>query len=594
MNAIDFLYIDNNIYPIERKGKNVIFNGEKYSAYYRKFGFSVLENKNKIQIFASNKEIELEKPTNYRINPLYVNLVYENDSVIIDINGNKFSYNRPDYYLGTSSKGKIFQTLSGKIVTEGEYDLLGVCTSDAYYLGEASIGLILLCNNKLKYYYNGGWAYLSNTSNLLANYVNHNYIITTDTQTNVYDGNLKKLFDLNNVLSSIADRKYVYLISNSRKIYMIEPSNDYFPIEVSRDSQGVIITIDKRAYNSVKFGKGLIKIYESNDGEKYIARVEPSRLSVTTQSKIEVSNELFTYYEDVIIPPIESELSLIEGYILMTRNGRVKGVNEHYNAILKARVKYKIPSKLGSVIKLKILGKEYPFTITSSEGELSINIPIVKFNSNEEVLFLSLERNGFIETSKEYMIKVKEIKESTNYRIIKQIENVSRKVITKSEDEYFEWVKVEEYQDIYDNVIIAKERSIINIEGERFEVKTGFQKISIQRDKYTREYIVYGLPSPIKNIETVLRNNKLFINVDLAYKLPITVIYGTQIKTGSSGEFVFELDPAYSTIILKAYYSNNIKWEFNYKINELIKSALMEAEKLSINIKEKLNDYGIL
>ena len=592
--AIDFLHIDNEVRPVERKGKSVIFNGEKYLAFYRKFGFSTLENKNKILIFTNNQEIELDKPIGYRITPLYVNLVYDSYSIIVNTSGSKSLYNRPDFYLGTSSKGKIFQTLSGKIVTEGEYDLLGVCTSDTYYLGEASIGLVLVCDKKLKYYYRGGWAYLSNTSNLLANFVNYNYVIITDTHTNIHDGNLKKLFDLNNIHSIIADRKYIYIISSSRKIYIIEPTSDYFPLEILHDSHGVIVTVDKGFYASLKLGKGLIKVSEANDGEKVTIRVEPSRLSVTTQSKIEVSNELFVYNKDIVIQPLGSELSLLEGYILLTKNGRAKNVSEYYNAILKSRIKYKIPSKLGSIIKLKVLGKEYSFSVTNSEGELSINIPIVKFNSNEEVLFLSLERNGFVETSKEYVIKVKEVKESRNYRTVQQIENTSRRIITKSEDGYFEWVRVEEYQDIYDNVIIAKEGDMVTIGGERFKIKTGSQKITIQKDNYVREYFAYGLPNPVKSIVTFLQNNKLVINIDLTYKLPITVIYGTQIETSFKGEFIFDLDPAYSTVIIKAYYSENIKWEFNYKIVELIKSILSNAGKISTIIKEQLNNYGIL
>lgn len=592
--AIDFLYIDNEVRPVERKGKNVIFNGEKYSIFYRKFGFSVLENKNKVLVFSNNKEIELDKPIGYRITPLYANLVYDSYSITVDTNGNKFLYNRPDFYLGTSSKGKIFQTLSGKIVTEGEYDLLGVCTSETYYLGEASIGLVLICDKKVKYYYRGGWAYLSNTSNLLANFANYNYIIITDIHTSIYDGNLKKLLDLNNIHSIIAERKYIYIISSSKKLYIIEPSSDYFPLEISHDSHGVIVAVNKGFYASLKLGKGLIKVSEASNSEKVIIRVEPSHLSVTTQSKIEVSNELFVYNKDIVIQPLESELSLLEGYIFLTKNGRVKNVNEFYNAILKTRIKYKIPSKLGSIIKLKILGKEYSFSVTNSEGELSINIPIVKFNSNEEVLFLSLEHNGFVETSKEYVIKVKEVKESRNYRTVEQIEDASRRIITKSEDESFEWVRVEEYQDIYDNVIIAKEGDMVTIGGERFKTKSGSQKLIIQKDNYVREYFVYGLPNPIKSVKAFLQNNKLVINIDLRYILPITVIYGTQIETSLKGEFIFDLDPAYSTVIVKAYYSENIKWEFNYKIMELIKSALSNAEKISTNIKEQLNNYGIL
>ena len=593
-NAVGFIYLDDHLYPIERRGKNIFFNGEKYASYQHKFSFSLLENKNRIIVFTNNKEIELEKPVAYRINPSYVNLVYDNYSIIIDLDGNKSTYKRPDFYLGTSSKGKIFQTLSGKIVTEGEYELLGVCTSDAYYLGEASVGLVIICNNKLKYYYRGGWAYLSNISSLTANYVNYNYIIATDAQTSVYDGNLKKLFDLNNILAVIADRKYIYIVSNSRKIYIIEPSDDYFPIEVIQDSQGIIVTVDKRSQGVIKLGKGLIKVDETSDGEKDIIRVEPSRLSVSTQSKIEVSNELFTYHKEISVPPLKSELNLLEGYILVAKDGKVKNINDYYNAVLKARIKYKIPTRLASIIKLKILGKEYSLTLNNSEGEISIAIPIVKFNSNEELVLLSLERNGFIEESKEYVIKVKEIKENKDYKRIERIENASRKIISRAEDEYFEWIKLEEYQSVYDNVIIAKEGDVVNIEGEKFKVKAGVQKVTIQKDNFSREYFIYGVPSPIKDIKASIQTDKLILKADLKYALPITVIYGTQIKTSYNGEFIFNLDPAYSTVIVKAYYSENIKWEYKYELSKLIENAIIEAEIVSKTLKEELAVYGIL
>lgn len=592
VDAVDFVYIDGEIRPVEKKGKNIIFNKEKYLAFHRRFSFSVFENKDKVRIFSNGKEIELDKPISYRITPSYVNLVYDDYSIVVDINGNRLIYKKPDFYLGKSSKGRVFQTSAGKIVIEDE--LLGICSSEAYYLGETPIGVVIVCGNKIKYFYRGAWSYLSNTSNLVANYANYNFVITTDAWTTVYDGMLKKIFDLNNIIAVIADRKYIYTITSSRKIYLIEPSEDYFPLEIAQDPYGIIITIDKSLYNSLKLGKGLIKVSEDEENGKVKIRVEPTKLAVTTKSQIEVNVELFTYKKEIVIPPLEPEIILSEGYILLAKNGRVKNTNEYYNAILKAKLKYKIPSKLASAVELKILGREYTFLVENSEGEILIELPLVKLDSNEEILFLSIERNGITETLKEYVIKVKEVEEKKSYKAVEQIENATRRKIVKSEDEYFEWTKVEEYPDIYDNVIIAKEGDLITIEGQKTEVKAGVQKIMIQRDNYMREYIVYGMPNPIRGVKAFIQGNKLHVNIDLAYKLPITVIYGTQIATNTRGDFVFDLDPVYSTVIVKAYYSENIRWEFKYELNELLKNALIEAEKTSMIIREQLSIYGIL
>ena len=590
--AIDFVYINNEIYSVEQKGKSILFNGEKYSSFIHKYSFSVLENKDKIKVFVDGKELELDKPLNYRINPPYLNLVYENQSMVVDFHGNKTTLSKPGFYLGKSSKGEIYQTLTGKIVVGKEEELLGLCSSESYFLGEASLGIVLVCENKVKYYYRGAWGYLSGLSSLTSSYANFNFVVVTDFDTIVYDGEFHKLFNLKNVHSVFADRKYVYVISQPRKLYIIEPLENYMPFDMKYEGYGITITMDKPLYETFSIGQGLIKVSEAEEGDKVTVRVEASHLSVGAQSKVEISNELTSYPVEVKIPPAKVDINLKESMFLVS-DGRVKNMSSFYNAILLGKVKYKINSKLGSTIKVKVLNKEFSYNV-SSEGELTLEIPVVKYDANEETVSLSIIRNGYIELTKEYVAKAKEVKNPKKYKTYEEIYNASRRKITKSENNYFEWVTMEEYPEPYNNTVIAKADEIINIDGKSIEVKSGVQKVVIQRENYLREYTVYGIENPVKGIEAYIEGNKLNLKLDLSYKIPITVIYGTQIETNTKGVFQFSLDPFYTTITIKALYSDKITWENGYSLSELMKSAYKKAIENSEKLKEYLSNLGIV
>lgn len=595
-NAMDYVIIGNEIYPILRKGKNILFEKEKYNALVHKYAFKILENKNKIVVFFEGNKLEFDKPIAYRINPTYINLVYNGSSLIIDIYGNRRVLNRSEFYLGTSSKGDLFQTIAGKIVTESEFDLLGVCTSEAYFLGELSTGLVIVCGNKIKHYYKGGWAFLSNTNSLTSNYVTYNYLVVTDLHTTVYNGEMKKMFNLNNVHAVAADRKNLFIISDSKKIYVVEPSNDYDPIGVSylKGGNTIILNVDKNALGSVRLGKGLIKVSETESDRSLIIQLEPTRLLSSGRYTIEVENELYTYSKEISFSLVEPELSLVKGVIIVTKTGRIKGYEDYYNAIAKLNVRFKVLSKLGATIKVRIMSKEYSFALKDQEGELSLNIPIVKFDLNEETVLLTLERNGFVEVMKEYVIKVESVKENTIYTTEEVTEDAVKRIINKAENDVFKWERVSEFPDPYDNVIIAKAGDKINVEQHEFYVRQGVQEVVVVKEGYRRKYVVYGIQSPIKSVKSEIRGDNILIKVELHNRIPITVIYGTQIKTSTDGLFEFKVDPTYSEIIVKAFYSNEIKWEHIYALKDLFRVSLTNARKISETIARELSNYGII
>ena len=596
--AVGFVYVDDVIKTIEAKGKAFIYDDEKYSDFIHYYAFTVLENKNKILVIVNGKEFEEEKPLEYRITPSFINLVYNDKSVVIDVDGNKKTFNKGMFYLGESSKGRLFQTLAGKIIAERDPDFFGVCTSDTYYLGEASDGIVIACGKEVKYYREGSWTELSNMMNERASYANFNFVIVTNVNTTIYNGHFEKLFELDGIHAATADRKYLYLLTESKRIYVVDATQTSPPFTILKDSTGITLTIEKALYPALRLGKGLIEIKEKEDQDKVTLRIEPNRLTVPVKSKIEVINDLIKYSKEISIQPAEVNLDLIDAYILVSEGGRVKGFESNYNAVLKARVVYKIPTKLPVVLKFNVRGKEYSYQLEKTEGDITKSIPLTKLDTNDEIVVVSLERNGYTEVSKEYRVKVKDVvKDPKNYKTIEVINNVSRRIVRKSELGDFEWGKVWESQDVYDNVVIAKAGSIVVIEGQKFEVKEGVQRITISRDsdkeKYNREYIIYGLPSPIEGIKAKIAVNKLYLTLKLRYKIPITAIYGTQIQTNSSGKFVFQLDPFYSTIIIKAYYSKDIKWEYNYTIKNIMKDAILHALVLSTKLKEQLDEHAL-
>ncbi|BFH74419.1 hypothetical protein SJAV_23630 [Sulfurisphaera javensis] len=594
--AYDFILVGEDIYTVEKKGKNFVFNGSKFLNYKHKYSFYVLDNKSNTVVITNGKLIELNKAIKYRINPNFINLIYDEYSLIIDNFGNKKEIKKPSFYLGKTSLGYIYQTLAGKITMESEYDLLGICSSDAYLIGESTSGIMIACGDKVKVYFRGGWSYLSSISNINASFANYNYVIITDNLTTVYNGELKKLYDLQNVHSIVADRKNIYVISNSRRIYILDQTEKE-PIEILSSynslENSAIIKVNKKYLGEIKNDNKIIKIAEREEGDNVLLFIEPYRLT-SVISSISIENELFKYSQNININSDKPEIKLVEGYIVKAVGGRIKGNTDFYNSIIKLKIKYNIPSRIKKILRLKIEGKEYTFEIENTNGEISINIPYVKFDSNEEIITLSIERNGFIELMNEYVLPIKQVEENPQYVSKEIIENASRKILQISEKDAFEWIRTFEYPSIYDNVIIAKEGSEINIEGINIKVKGGKQIISINKDNYKKEYIIYGLSYPIKEIYGNIIGNDLFIKIKYLYNLPTTIIYGTQIQTSTSGDFVFRLDPTYSNIYVRVYYSNDIKWEKTYMIENILEKSIINAFYIANKLKEELGNYGIM
>ena len=591
-NAVDFVYVG-EIKAIEQQGKNFIYDGEKYQNFTHKYAFFLLESKDKLKIIANNKEIDIEKPIAYRINQTFLNLVYETQSVVIDYRGNKATINKPAFYLGKSSRGDIFHTIDGKIIVGREEELLGICSSEAHYLGEASIGIVIECDNKVKYYFKGGWSLVSGLSSLTASFANYNFVIVTDSESAVYDGEFHKLFDLKNVHSVFATRKYIYVISTPRKLYVVEPVENYTPFEMKYDALGVLITMDKKLYETFSLGQGLTKVSEADEGDKVSVVVEASHLSAGVQSRVEVSNELYSYQVPVVLPPRAVDIKLKDSMILVS-DGRVKGKDSFYNSMFLGWIEYKLNSRLKSVVKVKIKDKEFFYTITSPEGELFLEIPLVKYTSDEETVAISVIRNGYIETAKEYLSKAKSVKRPNEVKKYEEIYNASRRLIEKSEDDYFEWVKMQEYPAPYSNTVIARAGDIIEIDGEKIRVEEGEHTVAVKRENYYREYVVYGVKDPVEGIEATISGNKLVVKLSLSYKIPVTIVYGTQIETSLNGVFQFSLDPFYSTLKVIANYSDKLSWEKEYSIEELKGKAIKKAIENSEKLKDYLSLHGIV
>ncbi|QIW24275.1 hypothetical protein EWF20_09035 [Sulfolobus sp. S-194] len=592
--ALDFVLLGEEVHPILRKNKYIIFNNDKYINYEHKYSFYVLENKNKIEVLVNGKLRDLDRPIQYRIYPSYISIVYEDHSVLIDNYGNKERINKPAFYLGKTSLGDIYQSVAGKIISEQEYDLLGICTSEAYLIGESSSGIIIACGEKVKNYYKGGWSYISNISNITASFANYNFVIITDLQTSVYTGGFKKLFDLQNVKSIIANRKYLFVLSNSHKLYLIEPvEKDLIEVLNSNNTLSSPVIIKVSNMWDVQLGKELIEIENKIENKYRLLYVEPYRLSQVI-STIILENELFKYSRNLEVISENLDISLVAAELIKAVNGRIKGSSEFYNSILRLNIKYKIPSRTEKHIIIKVREKEYRFNIKDTQGEMFISIPLVKFDNNEELVVLQVERKGYIETTKEFLIPIKIIKENKNYQREEIIENTVRKVIEKSSDGLFEWIKIFEFPLDYENVIIAKAGDKVIIEGKKIEVKEGKQIIEISKNGYKRVYTVYGIPNPIRNIDAKILNNKLYINVDSALRVPITINYGTQIQTNNGGEYIFELDPSYSSLNIKIYYSNDIKWEMKYELQDLFIKSIISSVISAVKLKEELATFGLL
>jgi len=590
------VYIDGELVQVKKGLFGILFQNEKYLSFERKYNFSVLLNSKEIKIITPyyNKIIELEKPKYYRIYRNFMDLVYDNEVKVIYADGNVKKFSKEGFYIGTSSLGNLFQTPSGRIISDSsQYDVLGICSSEAEFLGESFGGILILCENRAKIFYKGGWSYIGLVSNPFATVANGEFIIITDSISHIFHYTLKKLFDLKNTRSlSILGRNLV-ILTNSGKVYYVSIGDESEYYKIKKFEGYSIIYLSEKISGEIVLGRKLVEVKRWFDNGKLAIKIEPFNLSDSYKDKIVVTNEIFDYNFDVEVSGGNINLELSSGVVKVLRNGMYKG-DKNSNAVLELHLNYKFPTELEKKVKVRVGNKELEQEV-GKEGSLSLKLPYYKNNNNEEEnVIVELIRGAKIELKKEFIVRVLEVKiDSNNYREVQGIEDYKEYKMKVYSNGEFESYELFEKPSFYDNLIMSKVGETVNVDGIKINVKEGLNSVIVKKENEKRTYYIYGVSEPLRGVKVYLKGDELVIHLDKAYpQFPLTIVYGTNYITTLSDTVIFKADPAYSFIHVLAKIGE-LRWEYNYKI-DLLLPVIRNASMIGSKVKELFESFGVL
>ncbi|WP_221288010.1 protein UpsX [Stygiolobus caldivivus] len=594
---IDVIYEDGKFLPVYKGLRGILVNGKKYSDYSTKYGFKVLVNSGITLITPEGKVIEKDKPNYYRIFSDYISLVYDNYSLVVDRRGNVKKYNKPAIYLATTSLGDLYQTINGRIIVDSlDYDLLGVCSSDVYYLGESYNGIFISCEGKVKYFYKGGWSYLGQIElNPHSSDVGQNIIALTNSYTQVYSYNLKKIFSLKNIqLLKIIGNKIVAL-SRGNKIFIISPHEEEGLISVSRAEIGYKLFISGYLKGEVHIGSRLVETGRKVENDNLIISIEPSKLDGNyVEDIIKIINEVYEYVYPVRVESEKASIDVKNIRLKMAEgNGRYV-YDKESNAVLEGYLNYRIKSNLYKAIVLKARNKEVKYEIAGTDGELRFTLPFYKPDILEETIQIYVQRGSRTEDTYELTVKPDILNKKGIMSSSTIIEDSKRIKVRKIINKEFVWEEREEYPEVYDNLVVGKVGDYVNVEGNTIQVVKGAREVEIKRDNIRRKYVVYGIDNPV-NIESIkIVGEDLYVLLRKDFEnIPVSGIYGTQMDTTTGNELRFKLDPVYDEVIVITTLGG-LKWKNTYKLENVLNNAIKIASCAATKLKEELETFGIV
>ncbi|MEM0067805.1 MAG: hypothetical protein QXP62_00685 [Saccharolobus sp.] len=603
----DYISLGNEINPIYMKNGKYIYNSEEYNKYISYFGKKILINKKKVIIFIKNKEIVLENIDRYYVSRKYISVLYGNTTTVIDNDAKILTFQIRGKYLGFESLyGDIFESENGLIISSRRGNI-GICANDAYLVGEFSGGLLILCGDRLKYYYNSGWReierYIDSEFSVNSN-KNYFGIIKSGNILYIYDDNFNKFFKFDNVYSYIFNSRWLYLLSTRAILGIIQLSEDeYNPLKVinrnNTFSSPVIIGIADNYFHKFTIQDGLILDTKTGaDGYKLVM-IEPIELKKGI-FRITIGNDFYSIQQEI---SYESDRPNVEFYniklLVSADNGKLIE-NPDKNSLLSGTIKYSIPTHLPIKLSINVLDQTYMIQLdkNSSEEILRVPLKLKSINSDKIPVRLDIYAGQRVIDSFEYMVPVVIVqKPKLSYKLEKRtiINNSMVKNVIIRKDDMFQWEEIFEYPLDYQGVVIARVGDIVKIDGEKINVNKGYNYFKITKENYSKEYLILGIVSPINEVNVRVHGDSIIVNANIDSDIPFEIFYGTHSYRGVSrrnNEIVFPLEPTYNSIKIRAF-SHGFKWEVIYNINSL-KVSLINAVYNSKQILEYLHSFGIV
>jgi hypothetical protein len=594
---LDVVYMNEEIMPVYKGLRGIVFNGEKYTSYFSKYGFKVFTNDIIKIITPEGKEVELDKPIHYRIFNDYVSVVYRDFSLTIGRDGSIKKYKKPAVFLASTSIGDIYQTLNGRIISDSlDYDLLGVCSSDVHFLGESYSGIFISCEGKVKYFYKGGWSYLGQIyNNLQSSDVNRYLVVLTNGITNVYSYDLKKIYSLKNIRALKLIEYKIVALSRTNRIYIVSPNEDEGLITVQRDTIGYKIEIRDVIKGEVILGQKAVETRRNYENNKLIIHVEPYLMDGgQVEEIIKVVNEIYEYEYPIKLRSEKLKLSIKDLKLNVALHNGKYVKDESSNAVLKGTLVFDIPTNLRKMVSIRVRNKEISYELTELTGEINFELPFYKIDDSEEVVQVRIHRGSKVEEVYEFTVKPKFVEKKGIRTVSTYIEDSKKIRVEKIVNGDFIWEKREEHPDFYNVLVIGKAGEFVNIEGNNVQVTKGRKEIEIKKSNIKRKYIIYGFENPVKveSAEIVGENLCIYLRKNLN-NVVVVGMYGTQITVTDSEKLTFKLEPTYDTVSLLVNLGG-IQWNEEYKLLDLFKKVLFKAVKESLMLKEEIETFGVL
>ncbi|QXJ30556.1 protein UpsX [Saccharolobus shibatae] len=606
--VVDYIMYNNSeIYPIYLKGRKYILNGEEYEKYLSYLDKKILIGKRKLTIILGNKRLDVDRGDRVYVSKHSISIIYDSGTKVINNEGIASYFNFKGDYLGfIQSYGNIYRSSEGIIVSSKKGNI-GICIDDAYLIGEFSGGLLILCGESLKQYYNTGWREIERNidSEFLVNSNRNLFGILKNGKLYIFDNNFNKLSIFDNVTSFNFNSKRIYLVSNDRTVGIATLEDNYKPIKVINRNNSIqnpiILQVDENYSHSFNIKNGRVLDIKVVEDKKKIVLIEPFEYSKDSL-EISAGNTFFSFTYTI---PYTSQLPKIEfsnAKIFAADEGGALIGNPDKNALLMFNIKYSIPTRSQITFTIEALSQIYKFTTMENYGKKSLKIPLTINNlklSDVQVNVYAHVDDRLV-ASLEFLAPMEIVRKEANLNRNKIIiiNNSVEKEVAIVKNEIFEWKELFEYPLEYKGILFGKVGEKIEVDGEMIIVRDGYDLVKIVKDNgnYIREYLLIGIKNPIKSINAELKGDQLIIKLDMEPNIPFEIFYGPYSFRGISKEvnhIIFPIEPIYNSIKIRAY-THGFTWESQYDLVNIIKLSISMALSEAVAIKEVLSNFGIV
>ncbi|MCI2415087.1 MAG: hypothetical protein MPF33_07610 [Candidatus Aramenus sp.] len=583
-----FVRVEDSFYEVVRVGDWYSFEGEQFLKLIRYMGRILLVGKKRAVLFAQGKMLELEAPLDFYVTRRFTSLVFEGETKVIDEKLNVTSFKQEGYFLGLTSRGKVFKR-ENRVYLEDM--LIGFCNGSSYLLGEMSDKIVFLCDSSVKMFSNWSWTQIDAEATEDRSYVNSSFLVLgSRDSTSVYDSDLNPIFSLK-PSSVVADNRRLFALSRANYFGVVDTgiSREILRVINDRNSTTSKIRIAHDKYFNVSFSKPLVVVGEEERSDYRIVELEPDHFE-NAEVEITLWNP---FYSESRILKFSSEKPRVsfEGEVMYSPEGKVKGT-EH-NALLKGVLAYEIPTRLPTSILLKVGNQEVRLEVNNVKGVINITQPLsVSHPEDNVVVSAYLIRGKGVSFLKDFVVPVKFV--SPPSKVVKLARNHGhvRELSFLREDGVFTWERVRHYPNYFKGLIIGVSGENVTLEGKEIEVKSGFQSVCLSRGFDEVCYDVLGVRTPVIRLEVTLEESYLSVKPVTSFTFPMEVFYGLNVYRGFPTKILFPFDPSWDTIRIRSYIGGRTVMQ-DFKLGT-VDTALKKALLDSVKLREILGSFGLV